>query len=205
MKRELVDDLRAVWKVSIRRACSVLCFQRSSCHYKSCRAPQASLMTRIREIAQTRVRYGYRRIHVLLRREGWDVNHKRVFRLYRAMGLQLRNKSPKRKVKGRAQRSSLGTNAFKRCLGDGFCPRPALRRPPHSHPDHHLRQTERRRHTFTRYVPAIEIRERFTGADVVAVLEEVCKEFGFPRSIRIDQGPEFISKDLDLWAYARGV
>ena len=59
--------------------------------------------------------------------------------------------------------------------------------------------------TFTRYVPAIEVRERFTGADVVAVLEEVCKEVGFPRSIRVDQGPEFVSKDLDLWAYARDV
>ena len=52
--------------------------------------------------------------------------------------------------------------------------------------------------TFTRYVPAIEVRERFTGADVVAVLEEIRKEIGLPNSIRVDQGPEFISKDLDL-------
>jgi putative transposase len=59
--------------------------------------------------------------------------------------------------------------------------------------------------TFTRYVPAIEVKERFTGADVVAVLEEVCKAVGYPKSIRVDQGPEFVSKDLDLWAYARGV
>ena len=50
---------------------------------------------RIKEIAETRVRYGYRRIHVLLRREGWDVNPKRIYRLYKEMGLQLRNKIPK--------------------------------------------------------------------------------------------------------------
>jgi putative transposase len=56
-------------------------------------------MKRIREIAETRVRYGYRRIHVLLRREGWLVSAKRVCRLYREMGLQLRNKSAKRRVK----------------------------------------------------------------------------------------------------------
>jgi len=52
-------------------------------------------------MAATRVRYGYRRIHVLLRREGWRVNAKRVYRLYREMGLQLRHKPPKRRVKAK--------------------------------------------------------------------------------------------------------
>jgi hypothetical protein len=61
--------------------------------------PVQTLRKRIKEIAETRVRYGYRRIHVLLRREGWLVNTKRVCQLYRAMGLQFRNKSPKRRVK----------------------------------------------------------------------------------------------------------
>jgi transposase InsO family protein len=56
---------------------------------------------RNKEIAATRVRYGYRRIHVLLRREGWRVNAKRVYRLYREMGLQLRHKTPKRRVKAK--------------------------------------------------------------------------------------------------------
>jgi putative transposase len=69
---------------------------------------QAQLTERIREISATRVRYGYRRVHVLLRREGWRVNPKRVYRLYREMGLQLRNKTPKRRVKAklRADRQS---------------------------------------------------------------------------------------------------
>jgi putative transposase len=92
-RREVVDQVRATWQVSIRRACSVLRAERSSYHYKGKRRPQAVLMKRIKEIAETRVRYGYRRIHVLLRREGWRVNAKRVSRLYREMGLQLRNKS----------------------------------------------------------------------------------------------------------------
>ena len=65
------------------------------------RAGQAQLTERIREIAATRVCYGYRRIHVLLRREGWKVNAKRVYRLYRELGLQLRNKTPKRRVKAK--------------------------------------------------------------------------------------------------------
>jgi len=49
------------------------------------------------------------------------------------------------------------------------------------------------------------VRERFGGADVVSALERVCSEVGYPKSIRVDQGPEFVSKDLGLWAYARGV
>ena len=75
--------------------------ERSTYHYRTRRSDPAALRERIREICETRVRYGYRRVHVQLRREGWDVNHKRVHRIYNEMGLQLRNKSPKRRVKGK--------------------------------------------------------------------------------------------------------
>ena len=74
--------MRSTWNVSIRRACAVLAAARSSYHYTSRRPSQAFVRRRIRSIAETRVRYGYRRIHVLLRREGWVVNAKRVYRLY---------------------------------------------------------------------------------------------------------------------------
>src|SRR5580704_15392087 len=82
-QREMVDHVRTAWQVSIRRACRALPVGRSSYHYCSRRAGQAPLSKRIKEIAETRVRYGYRRIHVLLCREGWQVNVKRVCRLYR--------------------------------------------------------------------------------------------------------------------------
>jgi putative transposase len=75
--------------------------ERSSYHYRGCRVDQADLNKRMKEISETRVRYGYRRIHVLLRREGCDVNAKRVYRLYKEMGLQLRHKPPKRRVKAK--------------------------------------------------------------------------------------------------------
>jgi putative transposase len=71
-----VDEVRASWKVSVRRACSALKIDRSLYTYQSRRGDQAALMKRIREITETRVRYGYRRVHVLLRREGWPVNPK---------------------------------------------------------------------------------------------------------------------------------
>ena len=56
---------------------------------------------RIREICETRVRYGCRRVHVLLDREGWGINIKKVYRIYRELGMQLRNKTPKRRVKAK--------------------------------------------------------------------------------------------------------
>ena len=70
---------------------------RSSVQYIAVRPPQTALRTRIHEIADVRVSYGYRRIQVLLRREGWRVNHKRTYRLYREDGLSLRKKRPKRR------------------------------------------------------------------------------------------------------------
>ena len=128
-KRQMVDHARATWQVSIRRACRALPVDRSTYHYRSRRAGQADLTERIKEIAETRVRYGYRRIHVLLRREGWLVNAKRVYRLYREMGLQLRNKTPKRRVKAKLRRRSAAGDASERDLGDGLRPRPAGHRP----------------------------------------------------------------------------
>ncbi len=73
---------------------------RSSYRYQSVADEQAVLRIRLKDLAQARVSYGYRRLHVLLQREGWQVNHKRVYRLYRPEGLMLRTKKPKRNVSG---------------------------------------------------------------------------------------------------------
>src|SRR4051812_20624674 len=77
-KRKLVDAVCGQWDVSVRRACRLLEIDTSTYHYKSRRPGQAGLEQRIKEICQTRVRYGYRRVHVLLRREGWCINQKKT-------------------------------------------------------------------------------------------------------------------------------
>jgi putative transposase len=100
-KRSLVDEVRQARNVSIRKACDALRVDRSLYHYKGKRGEQADLKLRIKQICETRVSYGYRRGHVLLRREGLDLNPKRTYRLYREMGLHLRNKVPKRRVKAK--------------------------------------------------------------------------------------------------------
>jgi len=116
----VVNDLAATFRTSIRRACGVCRFSRGTYHYKHRRPDQAPLRKRIREIAETRVRYGYRRIYVLLRREGWVVNHKRIHRLYRQEGLQLRNKTPKRKVTAKLREDRKPLTRANKCWATDF-------------------------------------------------------------------------------------
>jgi putative transposase len=196
-QRQLVDHTRSTWQVSIRRACRALPVERSTYHYRCRRAGQSELTERIKGIAATRVRYGYRRIHVLLRREGWLVNAKRIYRLYREMGLQLRNKTPKRRVKAKLRDDRHPATRSNETWAMDFV--------------HDQLATGRKLRvltivdTFSRFSPAVEPRFTFRGADVVEVLERVGREVGFPAAIRVDQGTEFVSRDLDLWAYQRGV
>lgn len=192
-----MDEIRATWQVSIRRACGVILAQRSSYHYRGCRADQAALKTRIKEIAETRVRYGYRRIHVLLKREGWAVNGKRIYRLYKERGLQLRKKPPRRRVRAKLREGrsdAVRSNEIWAMdfVHDQLATGPKLRI---------LTTVD----TFSRFSPAVVPRFNFRAADVVNVLEEVCREGGYPAVIRGDQGSEFVSRDLDLWAYTKGV
>ena len=183
--------------MTIRRACAVLLAGRSTYYYQGRRPAQRALRERIRDIAETRVRYGYRRIHVLLRREGWPINRKRVYRLYREEGLQLRNKTPKRKVSAKLRDDRSPASAPNEVWAMDFM-------------SDQLFNGRRIRiltivDAFTRISPAIDVRYSYRGSDVVDTLERVTEELGTPKSIRVDQGPEFVSKALDLWAWLNGV
>ena len=160
-KRKLVDEVRGEWDVSIRRACGVLLVDTSTYHYKSRRPGQAGLEQRIKEICQTRVRYGYRRVHVLLRREGWRINQKKTRRVYRELGLQLRNKTPKRRVKAKLRDDRQHATRPNETWAMDFV--------------HDQLATGRKIRvltivdTFSRFSPALEPRFTFRGDDVVEV------------------------------------
>ena len=153
----------------------------STYHYKSRRDDQAPLRKRIRKIAETRARYGYRRIHVLLRREGWMVNPKRVYRLYRESGLQLRNKTPKRRVKAKLREGRQVATRSNETWAMDFV---------------HDQLFDGRKlrvltivDTFSRFSPAIEVRQSFKGADVVAVLERASQTSRLPGGHSARQRP----------------
>lgn len=189
--------MRSEWKVSIRRACRLISLDPKSQRYKSRRPGQAALQSRIKEICQTRVRYGYRRVHVMLRREGWMLNQKKTRRIYREMGLQLRNKTPKRRVKAalradRAPPSRSGEVWAMDFVHDQLATGTKLRI---------LTIVD----AYSRFCPTIDPRLSYRAEHVVATLDRVCRELGFPSAIRVDQGSEFVSRDLDLWAYQNNV
>jgi len=181
--------------VSARRACATLRVDRSLYVYKSKRGGQADLKQRIKEICETRVRYGYRRVHVLLRRDGWAVNPKRIHRLYKE--LQLRNKTPKRRVKAKLREDRTVALQINETWAMDFV--------------HDQLATGRKIRiltivdTYSRFSPAVDPRFSYRGEDVVLTLERICGSVGYPKTIRVDQGSEFISRDLDLWAYQKGV
>ena len=182
----------------MRRSCLLLGQSRTAWYYKPTRpALDAPLTKRIQEIAQTRVRYGARRIHILLRREGWKINHKRVHRLYVLAGLNLRSKRPRRR-KAAADRLE----------------RPELTAPNQSWSMDFVSDAlfDGRRFrgltvvdNFSRECLAIVVGQSLRGEDVAETLERLRAVRGNPKRVQADNGPEFISIVLDRWAYDHGI
>jgi putative transposase len=146
---------------------------------------------RIRDLAAARVRYGYRRVHVLLAREGWKVNHKRVFRLYRLEGLSLRLKVRKKRVSAPRLVQPAPTAPNQRWSMDFM--------------SDSLHDGRRFRvftlvDNMTRESPHIAVERSFSGQQIAEILDQVGQRIGLPEAIQLDNGPEFTSKALDEWA-----
>ena len=189
----MIRYMETHYAVSERRACAVGMCSRSLYRYESRRDPRADLRNRIREIAHTRVRYGYRRVHVLLEREGWSANHKLVYRLYREEGLALRRKRPKRHVSAVHREARTQPTGPNEAWSMDFVA------------DQLVRGTRFRALTvvdiFTKECLAIEVGQSLKGEHVVAVLHRIAMQRGAPKRIFCDNGSEFVGRALDLWAY----
>ena len=99
-KREAVAHLRSAFDMSERRACRTIGCVRMMVRYRSCRPDDTDLRLRLRALAHERRRFGYRRLHVLVRREGFRVNHKRLFRLYREERLMVHRRGGRKRALG---------------------------------------------------------------------------------------------------------
>jgi putative transposase len=194
--RRAVGILQADFSMSQRRACTALEFARSSCQYRTKRPVPTELLGRLRALAVRRPRFGYRRLHVLLRREGFLVNHKRVYRLYRAESLAVRRKHRRRITAGIRTVLPPASRINQRWSMDFVADALA---------------TGRRFRTlnivddFTRECPAIEVDTSLPGLRVTRVLDHLAATHGLPELIVVDNGPEFAGKALDVWAYRHGV
>jgi putative transposase len=196
-KRELVPELMRRFGCSQRNALRIVGMSISSYRYESCRRDEAALKMRIKEITDTRVHYGYRRVHVMLRREGHKDNVKRVYRLYREEGLSLRLKRPRRNKAAKLRQPKPLAFAINEIWSMAFVA------------DELFDGRKLRMLTvvdcYTRECLAIDVGQSLKGEDAVDALKRISAQRGLPKTIKTDNGSEFISKVMDKWAYERGV
>ncbi|MGH8055660.1 MAG: IS3 family transposase [Candidatus Entotheonellia bacterium] len=195
-KRALATELTGRFAIGVRRACGLLRFNRASWYYQPHPREDRAIRGRICEIAQARPRFGFQRIHVLLRREGWVVNKKRVHRIYREEGLTVRlHRRRKRASHLRIippRPSQLNERWSMDFVADTLLDGRRFRA---------LTVVD----NYSRHSQLIEPDFTLTGTKVVAALERVAKRSGYPQMITVDNGSEFASKALDAWAYAHTV
>lgn len=192
-RRSIVDYLKSTYGVAERRACRLVALSRSVYQYRSHRDPQTAVRQRMCEIAATRVRYGYRKIRVLLQREGYQVSKNRLYRLYREEGLSLRYR-PNRKRRAQMSRPARAkATAANQAWSLDFVA-------------DQLSNGQRLRaltivDVYTREAIGVDVGQRLGGPDVVRVLEGLRIRRGTPRMLFCDNGSEFTSQVMDLWAY----
>nr|WP_176495465.1 IS3 family transposase [Sphingomonas sp. HMP6] len=190
-KREAVAHLQTALGMSERRACAVVGADRKSMRYRSCRADDGDLRSRLRELAQQRRRFGYRRLHILLRRDGMTINRKKTQRLYREEGLTVRRR------KGR-----------KRAVG-ARAPAPVLALPNQrwSLDFVHDQMATGRRFRILNIVDDVTreclravLDTSISGKRVVRELGDLIAERGAPRMIVSDNGTELTSNAVLAWS-----
>jgi len=194
-QRTAVRAIQAKFRLSERRACGLVGLGRSTCRYETRRAEWPALRERLHALAAERRRFGYRRLYILLRREGYRVNLKRVYRLYRDDGLAVRRRRRRRRV-ARGTPLAGPTRINERWSLDFLLDT--------------LEDGRRVRllavvDDFTRTCLAIEVDTSIGGRRVVEVLQRLVETPARPTVLITDNGPEFVGRALDAWAYAQGI
>ncbi len=196
-KRCVVGYLQQVFGMSERRACRVASVARATHRYRPQRSELPRLRATLVTLAQQKPKYGYRFLHRVLRRRGFDVNHQRVYRIYREEGLGLHRRARRRRCAAAPRQAANRATRPSESWAMDFV---------HDH------TADGRRFrvltivdTFTRSSPAILVESSISGERVARALDELAATRRLPERIVVDNGPEFISNALDRWAYERGV
>jgi putative transposase len=195
-KRNVVGFWRATHDISERRACRLLGLCRATLRYLKRPDRNVELRALLRALAEQRRRFGYRRLHVLLGRDGVAVNLKRVRRLYREEGLSLRARRGRRRFRGIRVVPTLPVGVNQRWSMDFMSDALA---------DGRRFRVLNVVDDFSRECLAAEAGRSLTGRDVVAVLGRLVAKRGMPQAIVSDNGPEFCSRVVDAWAHAASV
>ncbi|WP_373281780.1 IS3 family transposase [Chitinolyticbacter meiyuanensis] len=195
-RRTVARQLMLAHGISERRACALVQIARNTLRHQPPPDPNAVLRQRLRELAAQRRRFGAPRLHVLLQREGWRINHKRVERLYREEGLSLRLRHRKKRPSHLRVVLPLAAGPDQRWAMDFVADS--------------LWNGRRIRllaiiDTWHREAVWIEVDHSLSGVRVARVLEQLRLGGRLPALIQVDNGPEFTSRALDEWAHRHGV
>jgi putative transposase len=196
-RRAAVGHVQERFGLSQRRACRLAGTARSTIRYRRRREDDdGALRDRLRDLAAQRPRFGYRRLHALLRREGIVVNHKRVARLYRVEGLAVRRRKRRSRTRLRRGRPPAPNGANQQWaldfLEDALASGRKIRL---------LSVID----VFTREALALEVDTSLPARAVVRVLARLGEERPLPAQLVLDNGPELISRVLEEWAHERAV
>ena len=191
VKRQAVAHLSQLFEVSQRRACQVIAADRTSIRYRSVRPDDSALRARLRELAAVRRRFGYRRLQLLLRREGTVVNHKKLRRLYREERLQVRRRGGRKRALGTRAPLALPQGPNQRWSLDFVSDT--------------LTDSRRFRmltvvDDFTRECVALVADTSLSGLRVVRELDMAIAHRGRPQTIVSDNGTEFTSMAMLQWS-----
>jgi putative transposase len=195
-KRRAASVMVTDFRRSQSRSCRLVGLQRSSYRYRSRRPGDGELREKLRELAHRRPRFGYRRLGIFLRREGYRINHKKLLRLYRCEGLVLLRKRPKKRLWRRPKPLLPATRPNERWSMDFV--------------QDGLESGRRFRiltivDDYTREWKAAVVDTSIGGVRIVRLLEEIAESTGLPTVIVSDNGPEFTSRAFLSWAERRGI
>ena len=196
LMKSVVDYVTAYHGYSERKACALTRQHRSTQRKPMVRDPRTAVRQRMHEIVRTRIRYGYRRVHIMLRREGWGVGRNLVYRLYREVGLVLRTKRPRRRKMVVHREARIQPKRPNEAWSLDFI-----------HDELSNGQKFRALTVvdiFTREGLAIEVGHRLKGENVVEVLNKLVRLRGAPKYLFADNGAEFTGQLVALWAYHHG-
>jgi putative transposase len=195
-QKAAVDHLMKTHPMSERRACRLVNLSRSTQRYRARLPPDDGLQQRLGELARQRQSFGYRRLTALLQREGRSANHKRVYRLYRDLGLALRQKSRHRvravTLPAKEQPFRPNQHGAMDFVSDSLASGQKFRA---------FTLVDQ----YTRECPAIEVDTSLPSLRVIRVLERLARERGLPEEITCDNDPLLVSGRLQAWCAQKGV
>jgi putative transposase len=183
--------------VSKKRSCRLALLQRATWYYKSTARDRSALRARIRDLAHSRPRFGYQRIHILLRREGWPAGRNQVYRLYRLEGLQVRMRVRRRKRISLHRGPAPVPTGVNQSWSMDFVHDQLL----NGHKFRVLTVIDK----WSRESVLLETSFSLTGQSVVEALELLCETRLLPQIITIDHGTELTSKAFDEWAFGHRI